>query len=194
MPRFLEIVLATIGLLVLSPVLIVLALIIKLDDGGPVFYRARRMGQDSHEFALLKFRSMIAGADGQGGGLTTKNDARVTPVGSFLRGRKLDELPQLFNVLVGDMSFVGPRPEDPRYVATYTAEQRRVLRARPGITSPASIEFRNEETLLGGNDWEKRYIDEILPKKLAIELAYLPARTTWSDIRIILRTLGVLGR
>ena len=151
MPRSLEIILATIGLLLLSPVLIVLALIIKLDDGGPVFYRARRIGRDGHEFALLKFRSMIAGADKRGDGLTTMNDSRVTPMGSFLRRRKLDELPQLFNVLVGDMSFVGPRPEDPRYVEIYTAEQRRVLSTRPGITSPASIEFRNEETLLG---WE----------------------------------------
>ena len=194
MPRSLEIILATIGLLLLSPVLIVLALIIKLDDGGPVFYRAGRIGRDGHKFALLKFRSMIAGADKRGGGLTTKNDSRVTPMGSFLRRRKLDELPQLFNVLVGDMSFVGPRPEDPRYVEIYTAEQRRVLSTRPGITSPASIKFRNEETLLGGDNWEKKYMDEILPKKLAIELAYLPERTTWSDIRIIVRTLGVMGR
>jgi lipopolysaccharide/colanic/teichoic acid biosynthesis glycosyltransferase len=194
MPRTLEIILATIGLLLLSPVLIVLALIIKLDDGGPVFYRARRIGRDGHEFALLKFRSMIAGADKRGDGLTTMNDSRVTPMGSFLRRRKLDELPQLFNVLVGDMSFVGPRPEDPRYVEIYTAEQRRVLSTRPGITSPASIKFRNEETLLGGDNWEKKYMDEILPKKLAIELAYLPERTTWSDIRIIVRTLGVMGR
>jgi lipopolysaccharide/colanic/teichoic acid biosynthesis glycosyltransferase len=111
-----------------------------------------------------------------------------------LRKHKLDELPQLINVLGGEMSFVGPRPEDPRYVELYTADQRRVLNVRPGITSPASIKFRNEEALLEGKDWEHKYVEDILPKKLAIELAYLPGRTTCSDIGIILKTIGSIGR
>ncbi len=183
--------LAIIGLLILSPVLIVLAVTVKLVDGGPIVYRARRIGRNGHEFSLLKFRTMIISADKRGGGLTTKHDPRITPVGSFLRKLKLDELPQLFNVLVGDMAFVGPRPEDPRYVHMYTAEQRRVLSIRPGITSRASIDFRSEETLLGGDNWEETYINDILPRKLAIELAYLQEKTSLSDVRVILETLGI---
>ncbi|HBD09392.1 MAG TPA: glycosyl transferase [Syntrophobacteraceae bacterium] len=194
MPRLLEIVIAVIGLVFLSPLLLVIAVAVKATDGGPVFYKARRVGLKGRIFPLLKFRSMVVDADRSGGALTTRRDPRVTSVGSFLRGKKLDELPQLFNVVKGDMSFVGPRPEDPRYVALYTTDQRQILDYRPGITSPASISYRNEETLLGGEDWERRYIDEIMPRKITIELDYLREKSTLSDIRTILQTIGLIGR
>jgi lipopolysaccharide/colanic/teichoic acid biosynthesis glycosyltransferase len=193
-PRYMEIIIAVAGLVVLSPLFLLLALGVKLSDGGPVFYRARRIGREGAEFSLLKFRSMVVGADKKGGGITTKGDTRVTPMGVFLRRFKLDEIPQLLNILAGDMSFVGARPEDPRYVALYTPEQLRVLAFRPGITSPASIHYRNEETLLTGAEWEKKYVEEILPFKLSLELAYLPHKTTLSDVRIILKTVFLVGQ
>ena len=117
------------------------------------------------------------------------NDNRIIPMGNFLRKSCIDELPQLINVLKGDMSLVGPRPEDPRYVAGYTAEQRQLLRFRPGITSPASLYFRDEQRLLQGANWERTYVEEVLPHKLAIELEYLPSRSMWTDLLIIMRTL-----
>ena len=194
MTRFIEIVLALAGLIVCIPVFLVAALLIVLHDGGPVFYRARRVGLRGDLFALLKFRSMVLDADRVGGGLTTAVDGRVTPVGAFLRRYKLDELPQLWNVLRGDMSFVGPRPEDPRYVALYSQEQRRVLNVRPGITSPASLTYRNESALLSGEGSEQYYVGTILPHKLALELEYLERRTLWTDIGLILRTVLNLTR
>ncbi|MFZ1551113.1 MAG: sugar transferase, partial [Anaerolineae bacterium] len=132
---------------------------------------AVRVGQDGRPFRLYKFRSMIVGTDRQGPGITATGDPRITRVGRFLRRAKLDELPQLINVLLGDMSLVGPRPEDPRYVAFYTPEQRRVLSVHPGITSPASLAYRHEEQLLAGEDWETHYRTRVLPAKLALDLA-----------------------
>ena len=178
------------GLVVLSPLFLLLAVWIKRDSPGPVFYRATRVGKDGKLFRLYKFRSMVAGADRQGPGITASGDARVTRAGRFLRRTKLDELPQLINVMQGDMSLVGPRPEDPRYVALYTPEQRQVLAVRPGITSAASLTFRHEEELLAGANWETVYRTQVLPDKLAIDLAYLAQRTLWSDLVLILRTIG----
>jgi lipopolysaccharide/colanic/teichoic acid biosynthesis glycosyltransferase len=132
---------------------------------------------------------MIIGADRQGPGITVANDRRVTPVGRYLRRTKLDELPQLINVLRGDMSFVGPRPEDPRYVALYTPAQRMVLRVRPGITSTASLKFRHEERLLEGQNWEEVYINQILPAKLAIDLEYVQKANLWTDFKLITSTI-----
>jgi lipopolysaccharide/colanic/teichoic acid biosynthesis glycosyltransferase len=194
MTRAIEIALALAGLIVCIPVFLVVAILIVLHDGGPVLYRARRVGLRGDPFALLKFRSMVLDADQVGGGLTTAVDSRVTPVGAFLRKYKLDELPQLWNVLRGDMSFVGPRPEDPRYVSLYSQEQRRVLNVRPGITSPASLEYRNESALLSGEGSEAYYVGTILPHKLALELEYLERRTLWTDIGLILRTVSNLTR
>jgi lipopolysaccharide/colanic/teichoic acid biosynthesis glycosyltransferase len=194
MPRFVEIICAALGTVLLLPVLAAAALLVKLHDGGPVLYKARRVGKDGYEFSLLKFRSMVSGADSQGGALTTAADRRVTPVGRFLRKYKLDELPQLLNVLRGDMGFVGPRPEDPRYVALYSPEQRQVLSVRPGITSPASLSYRDESALLSGEDPEQLYLRKILPHKLSIELDYLNRKSLWTDINLILRTVLALTR
>jgi len=192
--RAFDIAASAFGLIVLSPLLVLVALAIKLDSAGPVFYCATRVGKDGNLFRLVKFRSMKAGADQQGPGITTAGDARITQVGRFIRLSKLDELPQLWNVLIGQMSIVGPRPEDPRYVALYTEEQRQVLTVRPGITSLASLAYRHEEQMLHGDNWEQRYVEEVLPAKLAVDLEYARHPTLWQDILIIGKTLIVLFR
>ncbi len=192
--RLFDLLASGLGLLVLSPLFALIALLVRLSSPGPIFYRARRVGRGGREFTLYKFRSMVANADRQGPGITAAGDPRVTPIGRVLRRTKLDELPQLWNVLRGDMSLVGPRPEDPRYVALYTPEQCRVLDVRPGITSLASIEYRNEEAVLHGPDWEQRYIRDVMPAKLAIDLRYVQQATLLTDLLIILRTLLALFR
>jgi lipopolysaccharide/colanic/teichoic acid biosynthesis glycosyltransferase len=192
--RWLDAAVAALGLVILSPLLFALALWIKIDSSGPVFYRARRVGKDGREFHLYKFRSMVVDADKRGPGITAAGDKRVTASGRFLRRTKLDELPQLLNVFRGEMSLVGPRPEDPRYVALYTPEQRRILAVRPGITSAASLSFRHEEQMLTGPDWENIYRDEVMPAKLAIDLEYLRQRTWLSDLGLILRTVYTMLR
>lgn len=189
MRRVIDVVGATVGMVALSPLVLGISVAIKLSDGGPVFYTGTRVGRGGRHFGLYKFRTMVVGADKQGPGITTAEDQRVTRVGAVLRGFKLDEVPQLLNVLLGDMSFVGPRPEDPRYVAYYTPEQREVLAVRPGITSVASLSYRREEELLHGADWETRYVHEILPAKLAMERDYLRRRTVWSDLGVMIRTV-----
>ena len=189
MKRLFDFVAALIGLIVLSPLFLITSLLIKLISPGPIFHRGERAGLNGKSFRLYKFRTMILNAATLGPGITARNDPRVTAVGRFLRSTKVDELPQLINVLKGDMSLVGPRPEDPRYVAEYTAEQRRVLTVRPGITSPASLVYRDEEKLLSDSDWEKEYRAKILPTKLAIDLAYISNRTILSDLFVIVRTL-----
>ena len=190
--RILDISVAVIGLLLVSPVLLLLAVAVRLTSKGPVFYRARRVGRGGRLFHLLKFRTMVAEADKIGPGLTLDRDRRITPTGRRLRSHRLDELPQLWNVLVGDMSLVGSRPEDPRYVEHYTEEQREILQARPGVTGPAQIAFRNEpERLRAATDPEKAYLLEIMPAKLAIDLEYLRRRTVWSDLGVIFSTLRI---
>jgi lipopolysaccharide/colanic/teichoic acid biosynthesis glycosyltransferase len=192
--RAMDVVGAVLGLICLSPLFGGIAIAVKLYDRGHVFYRAVRVGRGGRPFRLYKFRTMIVDADRAGPGITASGDRRITPVGRILRRTKLDELPQLLNVLVGDMSLVGPRPEDPRYVALYSREQRRVLRVRPGITSAASLAYRNEEEILSGPDWETRYRTEVMPTKLRIDLDYLDRRSVISDIGIIVRTLkAVVG-
>ncbi len=190
--RWLDVAASAVGLAALSPLFLGVGLWIKLDSPGPVFYRATRVGKDGRLFRLYKFRSMVTGADRQGPGITATGDARVTRAGRTLRRTKIDELPQLINVLNGDMSLVGPRPEDPRYVAFYTPEQRRVLAVRPGITSAASLAYRHEEQMLSGADWETIYREQILPAKLAIDLAYLARRSLISDIHLIGQTIAAL--
>ena len=187
--RLLDIVASLLALILLSPLFLLVALLIKIDSPGPIFYRAQRVGKGGQLFQLYKFRSMVKGADKHGPGITTSGDIRITPAGRILRRTKIDELPQLINVLKGDMSLVGPRPEDPRYVASYTPEQRQVLDVRPGITSAASLAYRHEEQILTGPDWETVYRTEILPAKLAIDIAYLSKRTCFSDLFLILRTV-----
>jgi len=192
--RAFDLVASAAGLVILAPLFVAVAIAIKLDSPGPVFYRATRTGKDDVHFRLIKFRSMAAGADRQGPGITAAGDRRVTRVGRVLRRTKIDELPQLFNVLKGDMSLVGPRPEDPRYVALYTDEQRRVLNVRPGLTSPASLVYRHEEALLTGDDWERVYVEQVLPDKLALDLRYVETASLGSDLGIIVRTVGALFR
>lgn len=177
------------GLIILSPLMLGIAIAVRASSPGPALHRARRVGRGGQEFTLYKFRSMVADADRHGPGITAAGDGRVTGVGRFLRRTKLDELPQLINVLRGDMSLVGPRPEDPRYVALYTPEQRRILEQRPGITSMASLTYRHEERMLSGDDWERVYIEQVLPAKLAIDLDYAQRASVWRDIALILRTV-----
>ncbi len=190
--RVVDILASAAGLAVLSPLFLVIGAAVKLQDRGPVFYRSRRVGIGGKLFSIYKFRSMVQGADAAGGGLTVRGDRRVTRVGRLLRAYKLDELPQLLNVFKGDMSLVGARPENPAYVERYSPEQREILRYRPGITSPASLRYRNEEELLSGGDTEDLYLGKILPHKLSMDLAYLRRRTVLSDLRIILQTIGGL--
>ncbi len=180
---------ALLGLALLAPLFGLIALLVKVQDGGPVFYLARRVGQGGRLFRVCKFRTMTPDAAREGPPLTAAQDRRITPIGSVLRRHKLDEMPQLLNVLRGDMSLVGPRPEDPRYVALYTAEQRRVLAVPPGITGPASLVYRREESLLLNGELERTYVSEILPRKLAIDLEYAQTATPGRDIGIIVRTI-----
>lgn len=189
MPHSLERIIAGISLIVLSPLFALVTAAIKLDSRGPVFYRGRRLGRHGGEFRVFKFRSMQVGSDRRGPGITTAGDARVTRVGRWLRLSKIDELPQLLNVLRGEMSLVGPRPEDPRYLSFYSPDQKRVLQSRPGITSPASIAFRHEERLLEGEDWESRYVRQVLPAKLELELKYAENRSLWTDLQILIKTV-----
>jgi lipopolysaccharide/colanic/teichoic acid biosynthesis glycosyltransferase len=192
--RLFDLVCSLAGLIILSPLFLFVAFLIKLDSPGGVFYRGLRVGKGGHPFHIFKFRTMTADAATRGPGITTGDDLRITRIGRILRKTKIDELPQLINVVKGEMSLVGPRPEDPRYVALYTPEQRKVLALCPGITSPASLQYRHEEALLKGDDWEKTYLETILARKLEIELAYLERRTFLTDIQLIARTLLALFR
>lgn len=190
--RVFDVTAAVLGLIVLAPVFVIIGVWIKVTSPGPVFYCARRVGRNGVLFSLVKFRSMVVQADRLGAGITASDDPRITRPGRFLRRTKLDELPQLINVLRGDMSLVGPRPEDPRYVETYTAEQRRVLTVRPGITSWASVQYRHEEKRLAAASVDEVYRREIMPQKLALDLDYIARRSFWLDARILLHTLLAL--
>jgi lipopolysaccharide/colanic/teichoic acid biosynthesis glycosyltransferase len=192
--RLFDVLIAAFALFICAPLFLALAILIKLDSRGPVFFRGTRVGKDGVLFSIYKFRTMVSDAAQRGAGITTRNDPRITRVGKFLRRSKLDELPQLWNVLRGEMSLVGPRPEDPRYLRYYSPAQRAVLRATPGITSVASLAFRHEEQMLEGAAWEETYIQRVLPAKLDLELAYLQRRTFWSDLAVLGRTgLALFG-
>lgn len=175
------------GLVAASPLLAAIALAIKLDDGGPIFYSQERVGRGFKLFRLHKFRTMIAGADRQGL-LTCSSDSRQTRVGRILRRYKLDELPQLFNVLKAEMQLVGARPEVDRYVQMFRAQYSIILQERPGITDPASLAYRHEAQILSADSLEEQYVREILPAKLALALDYQQRRTFLSDIEILFRT------
>lgn len=161
--RLFDVIVAAVGLIVLSPLFVLLAIWIKLDSQGPVFYRAERVGKGGRLFRMYKFRGMLDNPAQIGLGITARGDPRVTRAGRFLRGTKLDELPQLINVLHGEMSLVGPRPEDPRYVTLYSLEQRLVLSVRPGITSPASVAYRDEEAMLKDHNVDDLYTRVVMP-------------------------------
>ena len=197
MKRFFDIILSGFSLLLLAPVLFVTALVIKLDSRGPVFFCQVRVGRNNKDFRIFKFRSMITGSE-KGSKITIGGrDPRVTRVGYYLRKYKIDELPQLINVFLGDMSFVGPRPEVRKYVNYWTPEQMRVLEVRPGITDNASIRFSNENEMLEGvDDPEFYYINVIMQKKISLYLDYVDNHSIMGDIRIIFRTIRkvILGR
>src|SRR5258708_19188124 len=164
MKRLFDVLVSAAGLLLLSPLFAFIALAVKFSSRGPALHRGERVGRGGKPFVLYKFRSMSVNE--RGPAITRAGDPRITAVGRVLRRTKLDELPQLINVLAGQMSLVGPRPEVPRYVAMYDAEQRRILTASPGMTSPASLLYRTEEELLAGPEWERAYIERIMPEKL----------------------------
>lgn len=189
MQRVFDVAVSVTALLVLSPLLAFIALALKLTSAGPVLYRGARVGRNGVPFAIFKFRTMRVGT---GPAITRGADPRITPFGRHLRRWKLDELPQLLNVMRGDMSLAGPRPEAPEYVALYGEDERRVLRVRPGITSPASLQFRDEESMLHGDDWHERYAGVIMREKLRIDLAWLERRTFVSDIALLIRSALVV--
>lgn len=189
--RIFDFVAAALGFLVLSPLLLALALAVRLSSAGPVFYRQERVGKDGKTFRIAKFRSMFADADQRGPSITSAHDPRITFVGRILRSLKLDELPQLWNVLKGEMSLVGPRPEVPGYVETYSAAQRRVLSVRPGITDPASLVYRGEEEILASKqDPEHYYKQVLLADKLAMNLQYIDNISFSYDLLLVLQTTG----
>ena len=195
MIRFCDIVLSCLGLLLLSPLFVVVAVWIVIDNPGPVFYRQMRVGKDGKDFGLLKFRSMRIGADKESLITIGEHDSRITRAGYYIRKYKMDELPQLWNVLTGDMSLVGPRPEVRRYVDMYTDEQRQVLTVRPGITDYASIEYIDENRLLAqAEDPDRTYIEEILPAKIALNMRYIKHQTLGEYMKIIFLTLAKIIR
>lgn len=188
--RTFDITASSLGLLFLSPVILLIAILIKLFSSGPVFYRGLRIGRQGVPFKVFKFRTMVSNAENIGGFSTSDDDPRITGIGRFLRRCKLDELPQLINVLKGEMSFVGPRPEVPHYVNMLTKEERAILSVRPGITDWASIWNSDEGAILSGNpDPEKAYMEKIRPEKIRLQLKYVRERSFFIDLKIIFQTL-----
>jgi lipopolysaccharide/colanic/teichoic acid biosynthesis glycosyltransferase len=193
MKRLFDVLSSTIGLIVLAPVLVAAAVAIKVESAGPVFYRGLRAGRYGKPFRIFKFRTMVLNADKIGGPSSSADDPRITQVGGFLRRYKLDELPQLLNVLKGEMSLVGPRPEVLQYVAMFNTEEKAILSVVPGITDWASIANSNEGVRLAGSpDPEKTYLEEIRPEKIRLQLEYVRRRSFGTDMTILVQTLKVL--
>ena len=191
--RTFDLVFAIIASLLLFPLFLLGSLLAKLQSQGPVFYKAKRVGKDEALFEMYKFRTMVVNADTLGGSLTTYRDTRITRIGRFLRWTKLDELPNLINVIKGEMSLIGPRPEAPDYVKYYTEIQKQVLQVKPGMTGPSQLANRDEEAKLKGQqDAEHYYITELMPKKLALDLHYVATQSIASDIGWLLKTLWVV--
>ncbi|MBD3298095.1 MAG: sugar transferase [candidate division Zixibacteria bacterium] len=189
--RLFDVVVALTGLIVLSPLLIAIALAVKLSSPGPVFFRHERVGRNVRTFRVLKFRTMTAGSTGPP--VTSRDDPRITPFGRVLRQTKLDEIPQLFNVLSGSMSLVGPRPEVKEFVEQFRDDYEEILTVRPGITDEASIHFRDEERILAeADDAQHAYVEDVLPKKIELAKHYVRNRSFLGDLAIIVRTLAKL--
>ncbi|BEO92668.1 sugar transferase [Fusobacterium polymorphum] len=187
--RIFDTILSLFGLIILLPFMLIIAIFIKLDSKGPVFFKQVRVTKNGREFKIFKYRTMRVGSD-KYSQITVGKDNRITKVGAFLRKYKLDEIPQLINVLIGDMSLVGPRPEVPKYVALYTDEQKEILKVRAGITDYASIEFSDENDLLASEeDPEKAYIEKVMPKKIELNKKYISEISILTDIKIILLTI-----
>ncbi|GAB6168150.1 sugar transferase [Clostridium carnis] len=188
--RIFDFVASLIGIIILSPIFIVVSIAIKLDSKGEILFLQKRVGKDGKEFNIYKFRTMVTDAEKLGKQITVGKDNRITKTGAFLRKFKIDELPQLFNVLKGDMSLVGPRPEVPKYVALYNNEQRKVLLVRPGITDLASLRYKDENEILGKVDNpEEYYINVIMKDKLELNLEYIEKSNLFFDIALILKTI-----
>ncbi len=192
--RSFDIAVAGIGLLLLSWLLLPVAILVRVTSVGPIFFRQERMGRAFRPFYIYKFRSMVEDAPKKGSLVTFGADPRITPVGRFLRATKIDELPQLFNVLIGDMSLVGPRPEVRKYVEMFRTDYEEVLRVRPGITDPASIKFRHEADILGAAaDPEREYVERILPEKIRLAKDYVRQSSFWYDTTLIFKTVLAIG-
>jgi lipopolysaccharide/colanic/teichoic acid biosynthesis glycosyltransferase len=188
--RIFDVAASIIGLIILLPFFIIIAILIKLNDKGPIFYKQKRIGQNFKPFELLKFRTMIVNADKIGPAVTKDGDPRITKIGRFLRKTKLDELPQLWNVIRGDMSIVGPRPEVEKYIQYYEDDYKEILKVKPGITDYATIKFRNEEGILSKyDDTESAYIKYVLPEKIKLYKTYIKEISFFTDLKIIFWTL-----
>lgn len=191
MKRIFDLLFSFLGLVILSPFLLVIAILIVIDSKGDIFYLQQRVGKDNKDFNIFKFRTMRPNSDKQGLLTVGAKDSRITKIGVFLRKYKIDELPQLINVFIGNMSFVGPRPEVRKYVDLYNSEQKKVLTVKPGITDYASIEYSNENELLARSENpEKTYIEEIMPAKLELNLKYIKEASLLTDIKIIFKTFA----
>jgi len=189
--RLVDIMVSSFGLLILSPLLLAIAIAIKADSPGPVFYRGERMGRNGKPFRMFKFRTMVVNADQLGGPSTAADDPRLTRMSGFLKKYQLDELPQLINVLIGNMSLVGPRPEVKMYTDMFTEEEKAILSVRPGMTDYASLwDFHEGEILKGSEDPEQAYMEKIRPEKLRLQLKYIREKSFLTDIKIIFMTIG----
>lgn len=197
MKRLFDACVAGLAIIVVCPIILLCGILVRISSPGPILFHQERIGRHGKPFNLIKFRTMYTKElDSNDPQITIGNDRRITPIGFYLRAWKLDELPQLWNVLIGDMSIVGPRPEVPRYVANYSQSQRKlILSVRPGITDPSSIYFRHESDILAKSaDPEKYYLDVILPQKLEISARYIANRTIFSDFLVILKTISAIIR
>ncbi|RMF56677.1 MAG: sugar transferase [Calditrichaeota bacterium] len=192
--RIFDIFFAFLGLLLFLPLMFIISIVILITSPGPILYPATRVGKDGKLFKMYKFRTMVKDADKIGPLVTAGNDPRITPIGRFLRKSKWDELPSLWNVLKGDMSFVGPRPENPKSASLYNEEQKKVLSVKPGITSLATIKYRNEEDILEEAESLEEAYFQIMQDKLNIELEYIQNPSLWNDIKIIFQTLKEIVR
>ena len=193
MKRLFDILFSALGLLFLSPIFLIIAILIKREDRGPILYRGVRIGKFGKTFKIFKFRTLVANAEKIGGPSTADDDPRITKVGKLIRKYKLDELPQLINVLKGEMSFVGPRPEVPFYVNIFTEEEKKILEVKPGITDWASLWNPDEGAILAGSsDPEKTYMEKIRPEKIRLQLRYVRERSFWADLKILLLTMRTI--
>ncbi len=190
MKRLFDIFFSFIGILILLPLFAVVAILIKIDSKGSVFFRQERIGKNLRPFRIYKFRTMTVDAENRGPQITVGGDKRITKIGKILRNNKIDELPQLINILKGEMSFVGPRPEVRKYVELYKPDYEKLLQTRPGITDPASIKYSNEESVLSSSkNWEEDYVKRVLPEKIKLSLQYVDNHNILTDLRLIFKTI-----
>jgi lipopolysaccharide/colanic/teichoic acid biosynthesis glycosyltransferase len=194
--RLVDILVAALILVLLSPLFVLVSLVIVLSSPGKPFYGGWRIGKDGARFRMWKFRTMVTGADRMGGSITPRGDYRITRVGRFLRATKIDELPQFYNLLIGDLTLVGPRPEDPGIVEHYTTEQMKTLKVKPGITGPGQIYYTTDQvdSIPEGVPADEYYLDHLLDNKLRVDLDYLERRTPLSDCRVVWQTVALMAR